>query len=664
MTFLAPIAALVAGAIALPALLALYLLKLRRRPVRVSTTLFWTQAVEDLEANVPLRWLRASWLLALHVLILTLLVIALGRPALSSGGASGGRVIIVIDRSASMNTRDGTNGATRLDDAKARAIDAVKAAAGSGSSFVVVTFAVEPALVQGQTNVARAAIDAIRAITPTDQPGDLDAALRLVDGLATRTGEETDAAPEQNEPVLAMLFSDGVFNTQAESSAARVQFVRVGNDATGAAGRDNLGIVAFAIARDENDPLAVRVFLRVLNAGDAPRRAVVSLSLSGQGAVRTTLDVPARGAATASLSVRAPGGGVLVASLPENDALSSDDAAGVVIPAPDRRRVLLVRPPATIGTGPEPLSELVLPATLAEVPDTLIVQVRAADFEQMTRDGRAAEFDMIVFDRVRPASMPPVSSLSLGSGLPAPGLDERPRDAKIEPTFDFRPGYVLSWKRTHPLLRDVSLEAVYVSGFVRLSPAGRDDPQVEELARGVNGPLIVESVRGTRRHVVVAFDLRASNWPLLVSFPVFLATAVDALTATSRGGVGASTAEPMFVDAPGTRSITLRRIGGEEPPREIRVVATDSGRIPLGRLERAGIYEWRGTGDTRGFIGASLLDETESRIETAASLGLGGRVVRAGEGDGTPREIWHWFVLAAFALLCVEWALFTRRASV
>ena len=68
MIFLAPLTGLIAAAVTVPTLLTFYLLRLRRRPVRVSTTMFWLPIGEDLEANVPLRMLRASWLLLLHLL--------------------------------------------------------------------------------------------------------------------------------------------------------------------------------------------------------------------------------------------------------------------------------------------------------------------------------------------------------------------------------------------------------------------------------------------------------------------------------------------------------------------------------------------------------------------------------------------------------------------
>ena len=123
MIFLAPAAAVVGAALAVPALLALYLLKLRRRPVRVGSILFWPAAERDVQANVPLRWVRPSWLLLLHLLILGCLLTAMGRPALSDGGDAAARTVLLIDASASMLAADagpaGGEAVTRLERAKA-----------------------------------------------------------------------------------------------------------------------------------------------------------------------------------------------------------------------------------------------------------------------------------------------------------------------------------------------------------------------------------------------------------------------------------------------------------------------------------------------------------------------------------------------------------------
>ena len=67
MSFLAPIA--FAGlAVAIPILL-LYMLRLRRREVLISSTFLWRQVVQDTEANTPWQRLRRNLLLFLQLLI-------------------------------------------------------------------------------------------------------------------------------------------------------------------------------------------------------------------------------------------------------------------------------------------------------------------------------------------------------------------------------------------------------------------------------------------------------------------------------------------------------------------------------------------------------------------------------------------------------------------
>ncbi|MFO7323547.1 MAG: BatA domain-containing protein, partial [Chloroflexota bacterium] len=78
MSFLTPLA-LIGGLLAIPILL-LYMLRLRRREIPVSSTYLWQQLLLDREANTPWQRLRRNLLLLLQLLILALLVLALARP--------------------------------------------------------------------------------------------------------------------------------------------------------------------------------------------------------------------------------------------------------------------------------------------------------------------------------------------------------------------------------------------------------------------------------------------------------------------------------------------------------------------------------------------------------------------------------------------------------
>src|SRR5690348_16191662 len=111
--------ALIAGAIAIPALLVLYFLKLRRREMFVSSTILWKKAVQDLQVNAPFQKLRRNLLLLLQLLLLILLCLALMRPVANFKQGAGKLTVILIDRSGSMAAKDADGGKrTRLEEAK------------------------------------------------------------------------------------------------------------------------------------------------------------------------------------------------------------------------------------------------------------------------------------------------------------------------------------------------------------------------------------------------------------------------------------------------------------------------------------------------------------------------------------------------------------------
>src|SRR5262249_46983962 len=104
MQFLTPLGFALAS-LAVPIIL-LYMLKLRRKQVQVSSTFLWQQLLRDQQANAPWQKLKRNLLLILQLLILTALVMAFARPAIRVPTVATGSVIVLLDASASMNATD------------------------------------------------------------------------------------------------------------------------------------------------------------------------------------------------------------------------------------------------------------------------------------------------------------------------------------------------------------------------------------------------------------------------------------------------------------------------------------------------------------------------------------------------------------------------------
>ena len=110
---------LLLGLLAGPIIL-LYMLRLRRREMMVSSTMLWQKLLRDREANAPWQRLRRNLLLFLQLLILACLVFALARPYIPVPTVATGNVVVLLDASASMQSTDETP--TRFEKARREAL--------------------------------------------------------------------------------------------------------------------------------------------------------------------------------------------------------------------------------------------------------------------------------------------------------------------------------------------------------------------------------------------------------------------------------------------------------------------------------------------------------------------------------------------------------------
>lgn len=636
MVFLSPMDAVMAGAVALPVLLGLYLLKLRRRPVRVSSVLFWPRASKDVQVNVPLRLVRPSWLLLLHLLIVLLLLGALARPALPGRAPAGGRVVLLVDASASMSARDRAGGATRLARAKEKAAALARDMTRAGASVALIEFAAEARVRQGFTASRSLLAAAIDAIEPTDQPGDLRAAITLAEAIAGEGDEES------TPPTLVVVGDGGYAQGATRSAGMGLVYERIGPGA-GESLPANAGVTRLAARRDYTDPGVVRVLAEVQGSAAATR--VLTLTLDAQVIERRAIEIAAtpegwRG--TASFEFAAPGGGLVLATLGGEDALASDDSAGIVLAPPTRPAMVLVRPAG------ESAADFLLEEVLRELrPRDLRIVTEA----QWAASGEGGA-DLVIFDRATGAL--PARAALIAFGV-RPAIEGLLGEASTDALQGETPIY---WKREHPILRDVALDAVVAAGSWAYRTTGTR-AGLSEVVHGPRGAMVVVD-EGPPRRVLVGFELAKSNWALQAGFAIFMANAVDYLSLRGEAGTGRAFTTGEAVTIRGSGAIVL------EGPVVIRAQggAGVGGVVTLGPVARAGVYTVRGDGAEERVVCVNVTDATESALASPEVIDVGGVRVSAGAGLAGPREIWAMLVMAAGVLLVVEWLVYAARVRV
>jgi hypothetical protein len=220
---------------------------------------------------------------------------------------------------------------------------------------------------------------------------------------------------------------------------------------------------------------------------------------------------------------------------------------------------------------------------------------------------------------------------------------------------------VLDWRREHPVLRHISLAKLHIDEMLQL-----DIPlEAQVLADSNRGPLIVSYREPRRLHLVIAFDVTKSDWPMRVSFPVFLTNAVTFMALSSQVNVRESL-------PPGSSPIIERALLDRTDPnlKKLELTGPIKATIPvrpgadavLPPLNKVGVYELTPAIAGADHIAVNLLSEAESDIAPASlPPGRSGEVITNANGKSR-MELWWWIIAAAAVpLLLIEWWVYTRR---
>jgi hypothetical protein len=507
MPFTTPLALL--GLLFIPAVVAMYLLKLRRDERVVTSTLLWTRLVSDVEANAPWQKLRRSLLLLLQLLLVAILALLAARPFLERPAGLARDVVLVLDTSASMGATDVSP--NRLEAAKLAALDALRDLPSGGKVSVVTADRTARIVVNETTDMGRVR-QALEGIEPTSASGDLGDALELAGKLAARSGD-----------AQILVATDGALATSPTASVDDpIKVLSVGR------ARKNQAIVALAV-RTAPSAVTRSVFISVANLdleesrrrielwGDGGLLEVRDILLDPQARSDVVVDDVPRGIGT--LEVRLVGPDPAVTTAPDD--LATDDRAWAIVP-PDRTRLVLL-----VGEG-DPYLE----TALSYLPNVELYGVPLADYGPATERTDGRPWDLVVFEGALPGELPRTPILAI-----APE-DSSPLGEVTGTLSD--PG-IGTLSPDEPILRYVDLSTTHIAAASRMV--------LPEWARAVipgprGSPLLYAGSRAGLPTAVLAFEPRRSDLPLQVAFPILLAN----LTGELMGG----SAVPAEAVQPGT----------------------------------------------------------------------------------------------------------------
>ncbi len=674
MTFLTPLLAGIAAAIAVPALVILYFLKLKRRDLEVSTTLLWKKAIEDLQANAPFQRLRRNILLFLQLLALAAALFALAQPEIKSKAAPGGRHVILIDASASMQATDGDpkqTGVTRLEAAKKEALELVDSLVepglwgSEGDQAMVITFDNAAHPIQNFTTSKAALKTAIESIQPVDSSTSVREAIKLAKAYSPRQIVEDKGLQAAGPPAHLHIFSDGRLPDamQAGDSPADANVELTPEDdvvyhAQGQPETGNVGITGLRAERAFDQPSKLSIFVGLQSSARDARTVDVELSLEGRrvgireaklppalmrapdgatpalGSAKPSGESaadPAKPEADPPLSTLVPAtggivftldnveGGVIVAriSADQPDALPIDDLGYLSVPPAKRLSVALVTP-----------GNLFLRTILEGLALSKLAVLTPGEAQSVLDDPKkAGEFDVFVLDRWLPTVTPPAAPPSPGAAppppaRPGPGLPPGrflvfgaipPPPLGLREKGERGQSLVVDWRRDHPALRSVGFDSLIIAK----SQACEVDPDspVTVLATGQFGPVIAEVSDAQTRALLCTFDITNSTWPFDPGFVLYTAAGLVYL---GNDGAAASPilhpGETLAQRIPtGARNVTV----GLPDKTRVELSPTADGRVVYGPVRKVGIYtlSWQGPA-----LGSDI--EVDGRVRRAVAVNL------------------------------------------
>jgi len=608
MHFLNPYMLLTLGLI--PILVIIHTLKPNPRQVDVTNLFLWNEVLKERSSNLSFDRLKQNLPLILQILIVILAAVALAAPTWTHGTAQKGNLVLVIDTSASMQTR--SESGTRFDLARQQALQLVQKR-DRDQQVLLVEAGKTPRVKTGFLTHTGQAQDLINRLQPSDAPADLESAIYLALSFV-------DPAKED----LLYLITDGAGQDLSElvKNHPKIRPIII------AGGGQNIGITKFEFRQHVDRSDHYEFMLEIKNFDHTPVESSIGLSIDRVTLFERALAFDAQEKQVLIIPYSGLINGIARATLEIDDDFTVDNQAYLSLNSAKEIWVLLV------SQGNHFLEKL-----LAAYPNFRVNSVK--EIVPSSWPEQTARHDIVIVDRMDFPATDRGNLLLIDAYSPSIPVLNTGRVRRPE---------ILAWNRQSPLMADVNLSGLIVEESAKLEPDKRLPPIVESARTG----LMYAFEENRLRAVLLGFDLTRSDLPLKVAFPVMMSNIFNWLNPyrLEFSILQARPGEAFDIYFNPQTEIIYTRAPREKWDKHL-VTANPFRYRNTGRV---GIYTVAENGKERYFT-VNLADESESDIN---SITLENRSEqppgpRVSEEIAARQPLWMIFVIMGCALLIIEW---------
>lgn len=596
--------------------------KKRRKIIPVSSLIPW----RDLrESTIRTKFFSVDILFFLQIIILSLLALSLARPYITSTvkGITGKDLLLLIDTSASMQSKEGES--TRFELAKTEALKVV-GKMGMADKAQIISMHSSPLIVSEPTGDKGKLKRLIQNLEVTDTTTNLEEGLSLSLSLLRRgsLGEVhvfTDRTPPKINP----------------SQAEKVRFFQCGKAS------DNVAIVGLDVYQDMFKEYSEREgYVTIRNMGSESKTVLLKSFLDQRPLVEETAELTPQEERTVRIK-GISGPGLLKVELYPEDALPLDNQAFALIKPRKSMKILVVTPGGLLE------EELVKVDKAVKEMDFVFVSPKTYS-QQPLKD-----FAICLFHKYVPETTPDINSLFI---FP-------PQDNRLVPVEGwFRGAQFIDWDSLHPIMGHLDyMEEVWLAKALALKHTAGLVPVAMASAGDHPFPVVTAGFVGSKRVAALGFDLsefsfsRSKDIPVLIMFLNIL----QWLDPEGTAAMQVKTGESLTMHLPvADKELSLTNPNG-------KTVKLDSSgdTLVIKDINYIGEYLLKGKGIERHFV-ANLFDREESDIRP--SLPSRKEEIPFEEASVTPfslkekRELGKYLLIPVLLLLLVEWILYHTRA--